>query len=71
MSLKGPPLVNDRFFLTTCERPLNVWSDLCFMTTLLVECEDLLVTNQPSSQGPLLLGPLPYERTPGNEVECE
>ena len=57
ISLKRPPFVNDPFFLTTCERPLDVWSDLCFMTTPLVECKELLVTNQPSSQGPLSLGP--------------
>ena len=56
ISLKRPPFVNDRFFLTTCERPLDVWSDLCFTTTPLVECKELLVANQPSSQGPLLLG---------------
>ena len=59
ISLKRPPLINDRFFLSTCERPLDVWSDLCFMTTPLVEREELLGTNQPSSQGPLLLGPRP------------
>ena len=41
ISLKRPPLINDRLFLTTCERPLDVWSDLYFMTTPLVECEEL------------------------------
>ena len=59
ISLKRPPLINDRLFLTTCERPLVVWSDLYFMTTPLVDCEERLVTNQPSSQGPLLLSPRP------------
>ena len=70
ISLKRPPLINDRLFLTTCERPLDVWSGLYFMTTPLVECEERLVTNQPSSQGPLLLSPRPQARTPGNRVEC-
>lgn len=59
ISRKPLPLVNDRFFLTTCERPLDVWSDLCFMTTPLVECEKRLVANQTGSQGPLLLSPRP------------